>query len=332
MVDEHSRSSASAGNDALPEESIAKLLRLAGPRPGVPAGARARVHAAVKQEWRRSVAPRRSRSRRWAVPASLAAAVVLAVMLGGRLPLVDRGPVATVTLVAGAGVQPHGLLAGDPLYPGDSITTGDNGISLVFKNGLSLRLAAHTVATLEALDEVRVTTGTVYADSGLSARADRTITVHTDIGSATDYGTQFAVAYDSGAMSVAVREGSVRIDARRAEYTADAGEKVTFRKGEEARYANLPPHDESWRWAAALAPPFDIDRRPVIDFLRWVARETGRELVFATDGARLAAMATRLNGSVAGLTPSEAIEAVRPTIPRLRFRIDEQQVIVRLAQ
>ena len=330
MVDEHSRSGVAEGDDAPREDSIAKLLRLAGPRAAVPAGVRARVHAAAQQEWRRSVAARRRR--RWAIPASLAAAVVLAVMLDSPLTLVDPAPVATVTLVAGAGVQRHGLVAGDPVYPGDSITTGDNGVSLAFQNGLSLRLAAHSVAVVEALDDVRLTTGTVYADSGLRARAGRRITVHTDIGSVTDHGTQFAVGYDSGAMSVAVREGSVRIEARRAEYTADAGEKVTFRKGEEARYARLPPHDSSWRWAAALAPPFDIDRRPVIDFLHWAARETGKELVFATDGARLAAMATRLNGSVAGLTPSEAIEAVRPTIPRFRFRIDEERVIVRLAQ
>ena len=329
MVDEHSRSGASAGHDPS-DDSIAELLRLAGPRPAVPPGARARVHTAVKQEWRRTVAARRRW--RWAVPASLAAAVVLAVALGGRLPLVDREPVATVIVVAGAGAQPHGLVAGDPLYPGDTITTGDHGVSIAFGNGLSLRLAADTVAVVEALDEVRLTTGTVYADSGPRSRADRRITVHTDIGSATDHGTQFAVGYDRGAMTVAVREGSVRIDARRAEYTADAGEQVTFRRGEEARYTELPSHDDSWRWAAALAPSFDIDRRPVIDFLHWVTRETGKELVFATEGARLAAMATRLNGSVAGLTPSEAIEAVRPTIPRFRFRVDEERVIVRLAQ
>lgn len=328
MVDQHPGRGASP-EDGLPEESVAKLLRFAGPRPAVPPGARERVHAAAKQEWRRSVAARRRR--RWAIPAGVAAAVVLAVMLGGRPTLFDPEPVATVTLVAGTGAQPHGLAAGDPLYPGDSITTGGDGVSITFGNGVSLRLAPHTLAAVEALDAVRVTTGTVYADTGPRARAERRITVHTDIGSATDYGTQFAVGYDGGAMSVAVREGSVRIDARRADYTAGAGEKVTVRRGEEARYSKLAPHDSSWRWAVALAPPFDIDRRPVIDFLQWVTRETGKELVFATDGARLAAMATRLSGSVAGLTPAEAIEAVGPTIPRLRLQVDEERVIVRLA-
>ncbi len=330
MVDEQSTGGAAAGNEPARDDSIAKLMRLAGPRPAVPPDVRQRVHAAVKREWKSSVAAQRTR--RWAVPATIAAGVVLAVMLGGRVPLLmDREPIGTVAVIAGTGAQPDGLGPGDPVYPGAAITTGDSGLSLAFGNGVSLRLAAHTSATVESMDEVTVRTGTVYADTGLRAVADRTITVHTEIGSATDQGTQFAVGYASGTMSVAVREGMVRIHADQP-YTAEAGEKVTLAEGEKAGYAKLPPYDSSWHWAAALAPTFDIDQRPVIDFLRWVTRETGRELVFATDAVRLAAMATRLNGSVAGLTPSQAIEAVRPTIPRFELRIDEQRLIVGLEQ
>jgi hypothetical protein len=54
--------------------------------------------------------------------------------------------------------------------------------------------------------------------------------------------------------------------------------------------------------------------------------------VFATDSARLAATSTRLSGSVAGLTPVEAVEAVQPTVSRFEFRVDEQRVTVSLAQ
>lgn len=330
MDDEHSKDGAPEGNEPPREDSIAKLLRLAGPRPAVPPDVRERVHAAVKRKWRSSVAARRTR--RWAVPATLAAGVVLAVVLGGRVFLNDPVPVATVAVVAGTGVEPDGLGPGDPVYPGDSITTGDNGLSLEFEHGVSLRLAGHTSATVEAMDEVTVTAGMIYADTGATARPDRTITLRTNIGSATDHGTQFAVGYNGETMSVAVREGRVAVDAQRASYSADAGEKLTFRRGEQPRYTELAPHSSSWDWAAALAPSFDIDQRPVIDFLRWVTRETGRELVFANDGARLAATATRLSGSVAGLTPAEAMEAVQPTIPRFVLRIDDRRVIVGLAQ
>jgi ferric-dicitrate binding protein FerR (iron transport regulator) len=329
MVNERTTKDAAAGNDPPRDDSIAKLMRMAGPRPAVPPDAYTRVHAAVKREWRSAVAARRTR--RWGIPAALAASVIVALVLGGRMLPMDRAPVATVAMTAGAGMQVH-MRAGDIVYAGDSITTGKNGLSLSFDNGLSLRLAANTSATLEAIDEVIVTAGTIYADTGSRARADRMITIRTDVGSATDHGTQFAVAYDSGAMSVAVREGSVEVDAPRGSFTAEAGEKLTLDNGGKARYTKLASHDSSWQWATALAPAFDIERRPVMDFLRWVARETGKELVFETDSARLAAMSTRLSGSVAGLTPVEAIEAVQPTISRFEFHVDEQRVIVSLAQ
>ena len=329
MVNERTTKDAAAGSGPPREDSIAKLMRLAGPRPAVPPDAYERVHAAVKREWRSAVAARRTR--RWAIPAAIAASVVVALVLGGRMLPIDRAPIAMVAMTAGADLQVH-MRPGDKVYAGDSITTRDNGLSLAFDNGMSLRLAAHTSAILKAIDEVTVTKGMVYADTGSRAHADSMITVHTDVGSATDYGTQFAVGYDSGAMSVAVREGSVEVDAPRGPFTAEAGQKLTLNDGGEARYTKLASHDSSWQWATALAPAFDIDRRPVMDFLRWVARETGKELVFATDSVRLAAMSTRLSGSVAGLTPVEAIEAVQPTISRFEFHVDEQRVTVSLAQ
>lgn len=328
--DENMGNGAAAGGTGRPgDDSIASLVRLAGPRPPIPRDVQARVHENVKREWRKSQA--RRRAVRWGIPAALAASLVIAVALTGRVPLAPPEPVATVAMVdVGLGNVPLG--PGDLIYPGDRISTGTRGMALAFANGLSLRLAERTTATVDALDVVTLAAGKVYADTGPSARRGRTITVHTGAGSATDYGTQFAVAYDTRTMTVAVREGSVDVAARRASYTADAGEKLTLRPGEEARIDELPPHADAWNWAAALAPAFDIDDRPVIDFLRWASRETGRELVFANDSARLAAMAERLRGSVSGLTPAEALEAVRPTIPSFDIRIEERRILVNLAQ
>jgi ferric-dicitrate binding protein FerR (iron transport regulator) len=329
MDHERTTNDAAAASDPPREDSIAQLMRMAGPRPAVPPDAYTRVHASVKREWRSAAAARRTR--RWAIPAALAASVIIALVLGGRMLPMDRAPVATVAATAGAGMQVH-MGPGDIVYAGDSITTGESGLSLSFDNGLSLRLAANTSVTVEAIDEVTVTAGMIYADTGSRGRAERMITIRTNVGSATDYGTQFAVAFDSGTMSVAVREGSVEVDAPRGSFTAEAGEKLTLNNGGEAQYTKLASHDSYWQWATALAPVFDIDRRPVMDFLQWVARETGKELVFATDSARLAATSTRLSGSLAGLTPVEAIEAVQPTISRFDFHVDEQRVVVSLAQ
>lgn len=330
--DDEKVNGASAGEEGRPgDDSIASLVRLAGPRPPVPREVRARVHESVKKEWRSATA--RRRALRWGVPAALAATLALAVILTGRGPLAPAEAVASVAMVDGEAERSGALLVqDDPVYPGDRISIDGRGLALAFDNGLSLRLAGGTAVTVDASDEITLASGKVYADTGSSVRAGRTITVHTGVASITDDGTQFAVAYDAGTMTVAVREGSVDVAAPRASWTADAGEKLTLKPGAQAAFETLPPHDESWDWAAALAPEFDIDDRPVIDFLRWVSRETGRELVFASDGVRVAAMATRLNGSVSGLTPSEAIVAIRPTIPRFDIRVEEKRMLVDLSR
>lgn len=317
-----------AGESSPGDDSIARLMQLAGPRPAVPQAVRERVHATVKREWRSSVTRRRARRWGWAMPAALAASVLLAVVLGDRMLLDEGAPVATVSVASGPGGT---LRAGDAIHAGDAISTGGAGVALAFESGLSLRLAAHTAATVDAVDEITVSAGKVYADTGPSMRADRAITVHTGVGSATDHGTQFIVGYDGTGMTVAVREGRVEIAAGDTSYTADAGEQVTLAQDREARFARLPPHDPSWDWASELAPSFDIERRPVMDFLQWAARETGRQLVFTSDGARVAAMVGRLRGSIEGLTPTEAIEAVRPTIPGLELRIDDRTMVVSLS-
>jgi ferric-dicitrate binding protein FerR (iron transport regulator) len=323
--DERSVNDASGGGGPPGDDSIARLMRLAGPRPSVPQDVRVRVHASARKEWRKTVT--RRRALRWAVPVALAATVVLAV-LGDRLPPGSGAPVATVAMADGkASAAGAPLAPGDPVYVGDSITTGADGVALTFENGLSLRLDARTTATVEGFDEVSVMAGRVYADTGTSVRDDRVIAVHTSVGSATDHGTQFAVGYGDGAMTVAVREGSVDVSARRASYTADAGQRLTLEPGHEVVVDEVPPFDDSWAWAASLAPAFDIHNRPVFDFLRWVARETGRELVFADDSVRLAAMASKLRGSISGFTPSEAVEPVLSTT-RFHVRVDDRERMI----
>lgn len=330
MVDERSTNGAAPGGGSPRDDSIGRLLRLAGPRPAVPQHVRERVHSAVREEWRREI--RRRRTHRWGlrlIPAALAASVLVAAIFGGRIPFGDEPPIATVSLVSGGA----GTLApGDTIHRGQSLATGNGGVALTFGNGLSLRLAADTTAIVEEADEVTLVAGRLYADTGPSSGAGRSITVHTELGSARDRGTQFAVGYVAGAMTVAVREGSVAVDAHGASYSAEAGAKLTLETDAEPRYEKLPPHDPSWDWAAALAPPFDIDRQPLIDFLQWAARETGRELVFTSDAARVAAMVNRLSGTVEGLTPSEAIDAVRPTIPSFLLRADDRRLVVTLSE
>lgn len=307
-------------------DSIARLMRLAGPRPAIPGDVQDRVHDRVRKEWQGTLV--RRRTFRWSLPVVLAAAVVLAVALYTREPEVQLAPIATIALVEGpSSMSGYPLSPGERVYPGDLIETGSRGVALRVNNGLSLRLAAGTNATLGSIDELTIRSGKIYADTGASTGEDVSITVHTRIGSATDTGTRFAVSYLGGKMSVAVREGRVDVSDQRTSYIAEAGERVTLQPNEEAVYEGVASYDPSWDWASALAPVFDIENRSALEFLEWAARETGRELVFESDRVRFAAMGTRLHGSVAGFTPAEAIDTVLPTT-RFEHRLDDGNLIV----
>jgi ferric-dicitrate binding protein FerR (iron transport regulator) len=313
---------------ATGDDSIAKLLRLAGPRPAVPPDLEERVHDAVRNEWRNAVSQRRTF--RWGVPAVLAATIVLAVALVSRSPELSIAPIASVAMLDGNGTLSGGSPSpGDEIYPGDVITTGDHGVALAVANGLSLRLAAGTTATFDSIEELTLRTGQIYADTGQSIYDDRSITVHTSVGSAKDVGTRFAVAFLDGDMKVAVREGIVDVSDRRGSYTAEEGDMLTLQPNEDVIVDKISAYDDSWDWAAALAPAFEIENRSLLDFLKWAARETGKELVFENDDVRMGAMKAILGGdSVSGFTPTEAVDAVVPTT-RFEHRIEAGRIIIR---
>ena len=66
----------------------------------------------------------------------------------------------------------------------------------------------------------------------------------------------------------------------------------------------------------------------MLDFLSWVARETGMELEFADDSDRAAADSARLYGSIDDLTPMEALASVMPTTS-FDYLIDGDAISVR---
>jgi len=61
------------------------------------------------------------------------------------------------------------------------------------------------------------------------------------------------------------------------------------------------------------ASTFDIADKPLSAFLTWVARQTGRKLVYDGPDAEALAHRVRLHGSIAGLTPDVALAAVLST-------------------
>lgn len=336
--DDLKHDAASRGGNAPSDDPIAKLIHLAGPRDAVPADVEHRVHDRVRTEWRRSVV--RRRGVRWGIPLALAASVVIAITVAyqesDQTPHAVPTPVATIVRVnvdpgATAGRLSPGLAVGERLYAGDTITTAaGQGVSLRMDANLSLRVGAETTVTIDSPDAVTLASGRVYTDSGgRGTNREGAMTVTTDAGVATDVGTQFAVAYRQGEMTVAVREGQVDVSRRNRSWTAEPGDRLVLRPDSGVVFDRVAGYGDYWNWAVALAPAFDITNRPLHEFLEWAARETGKELEYASDDVRRAAMQTVLRGSVAdlNLTPSEALQAVLPTT-QFELHIDERKITI----
>jgi hypothetical protein len=310
------------------DDTVSTLMNLAGPRATVPGDIEYRVHDHVRKHWQSTVKTRNVA--RWAIPASLAAALLIAFALNIGTPDVTPKTIGVVAHInnnpGSAGPE---FVIGDPVFAGDNIHTGANGgVSIVLKDDISLRIAANSSLRLDQADDIMLLQGQVYVDSGDRVYRSRHLTVNTATGSATDVGTQFAIAFEGSSMSVAVREGIVDIAHEQSVFTAEAGDKLLFQTGSEVVADRIEPFDPSWNWATSLAPDFDITDRSLLDFLKWAARETGKSLTFSSDQIRMAAMSTKVVGSIKNFTPEEALDAVLATT-QFDYEISAQSITIK---
>jgi ferric-dicitrate binding protein FerR (iron transport regulator) len=328
----------------VPDDSgIEALLRQVGAREEPSTAMMAEVEAAVHAEWQTMVAQRqRRRSMGWGMAASFVV-VVAAAALGLRY-LNGSSPVATIAdvdghvLVASGG----GLMSseqwgerasGQQVMKGERIQTDDRSRAALSVGGLSLRLDHNTTLRVAALDKVVLETGALYVDSPPAAdgnTADR-LDVETHSGTVRHVGTQYQVRSHADDIEVSVREGRVTIINAAYTSTGLAGERIRLTSQGEVSRDALSPLASDWQWVAEAAPPFDIDNRPLSDFLRWVARETGRRLVYASAQAQAAAEGVRLRGSIAELDPDTALNAVLATTQLRRYETKDESIGITLA-
>jgi hypothetical protein len=68
-------------------------------------------------------------------------------------------------------------------------------------------------------------------------------------------------------------------------------------------------------------------KESLLDVLRWAARETGRELVFADPELELAAMRADVSGSLPNVAPIEAATSVLAAT-RFTYRIEAARIVI----
>ncbi len=312
--------------DRVESDDIARLIAAAGRRPTPDAAVRESVRAAVERAWLEETARRRGRrAYRWAAAAAVVASAVGLAWFGLRGG-VSEAPTTVGTLVAARGTvhltspSDRGpIVAGSRLDAGTVVRTGANGYLLLTSAAIDLRVGPGTVLDLDHPGHVQLTHGRIYVDSGPEGVAHEPLVVDTPFGRVNHLGTQFQVVVHSSSMWVGVRSGRVSVNGRSGRReTLARGQGVAVYPGGAVQRMAITPYGREWAWVNTLTPDFPIDGRPLSEFLAWYTRETGRRLELQGPATQAAIDQTRLSGSIAGLTPTEALAAVMATT-RLQY-------------
>ncbi len=316
------------------DDNLARLLRLAGPRPEPSPEVTAEIHDSVRAAWQ-ARARRRSRVRH-AVRGAVAASVIAVVAIMMWPVDLERPAVASVigsvervagTVSASFDGAWQSLHTGDDLLSATPLrTSADAGIGLQLGSGASVRLAADTQLVFESAQRLRLDRGRIYIDTAAAVRASR-YEVVTAAGVVSNVGTQFEVFSDGERTRVRVRGGEVVLRTEAEALHARRGEALLSGRGGRIERSLFPSDDPQWQWVRQLAPPFETNDSRVADLVDWVARETGREVIFADARARNAAAVTRINGSITGLPPEQLLAAALATT-RLNAQIGATDIVI----
>jgi ferric-dicitrate binding protein FerR (iron transport regulator) len=316
------------------ERLLARAVRDAARLEPASAQARERVRAAVHAQWRASLpatvpsdsaetraheaAPRRAR---W--PLALAASVAVALVAGGLSWQVSRpgATLAVAELVRGpvsitspglVGTHESALGASAAVAARQVVSTGVDGAALLrLGPGLTLRLAANSRLALTGAGEVSLEAGMAYVDAD-PRHGTQPLTVATSLGSVRHLGTQYSVSATGSRLEVAVREGRVQWSgsAGREPLEAQSGEALRIPAAGVVERLVVGHDDPRWAWLGALPLPFELQGASLSAFLEWYARESGRAVSFAGPGEAARAREVLLSGSIAGLSPDEALQVV----------------------
>lgn len=314
------------------EEASERALREALQQDPLSSERLARITRAVEAEWQRAVRDRRVR-RVWWIAASAASLAVVA-LIGWRAAIgpVDRQLVGTIQSTGSNGLVAHrawgmdrALGVGAIVESGLVVRVNGTGVVALVGGGL-LRLRAGTVIKTHARHEIEIEQGALYVD--LDAHVPHGVwSVRTRYGIVQHLGTQFEVAVFNAGLRVRVREGHVRVLGR-PDSDALAGEEIVLAGEGSVHRGVIAPDDPSWAWVQEPPNRFEVEGQSVLALLRWVARETGRQLDFADAQTRQLAERTVLHGSIQGFSAEQALDVMLATTT-MSVKLHSGHILVR---
>jgi ferric-dicitrate binding protein FerR (iron transport regulator) len=297
-------------------DSIAQLLKLAGERDMPTELGTQRARRAAQAAWRGMLGSGARPAARplggWLLGAACAG-LVAAWLLWPRTPEDQPLLVARVAAVVGdatlQGVEPRALLSSTEIHSGSTLETADGHVAVLFGDSLSLRVDRDTRVRFEGAGQVSLLGGSLYVDSG-GVNVVSTLLIKTPAGEVRHVGTQFQVTVDGASTRVQVREGRVLLRRARAELDIAAGDLLEVDRGGVSLRRGMPSYGEAWEWVTLAAPAFDIENRPMSEFLAWLCREQGWQARFADEALQERTRDIRLHGSIAGLGTAATLERV----------------------
>jgi hypothetical protein len=303
--------------DQPPTDALGELIRNVGRRAQPPPEDYERILRVSHAAWQR--AARQRARRRWTL--ALAAGVALLAVSLATLRFLDapaRGAVvAHLVISQGAvfasddvGAAGRWLASsGAPILDGTRLRTDASGrAALRLDSGVSLRLAGSTDLVLRPGNRIELFSGRVYVDTG--TRRDGSVELVTRFGKLRDVGTAFEVLATDVGLRLRTREGVVRL-------TRDSGpEALECAGSEELRLdsrghierGRIAPHDPEWAWAAMLSEPPRGAQLPLVSFLEWVARETGRRVQYDSPETEERVRRVVLHVNSMDLAPVDALD------------------------
>lgn len=329
---------------AQSEQFLERLLREAGHREPPPAVAYEQVLAASVQVLDRKLAGRRRRQGWFALAATVLIAFGAGLLLWMQQPgAPEAKPVARLFRVIGTGeARRPGAAQWSPIVESAAHaglpahiqlrTDEGGGLALRLESGIDVRLDRRSSVELVAGDLLMLLSGRVYVDTRSNFADPPPITVVTSQGEVTDIGTQFEITDSHDVYRLRVREGQVELRQNAEVLLGRAGEQLTLRSRADGimtvERSAIRAYDDSWDWVNALAEPPAVDGRPLTLALDWIARETGRQLIFADAPAAAQAETIILHGSIEGLAPLDALEWLLATTDLDASLPDEGTILV----
>ena len=306
------------------DRDIERVLKSAGLREKPPAEVERAVREQLRDEWRDVVAERGRRGRQ-RVAYALAAGVAVAVVgLWAIAPRFTATPVAVASVAVAAGDvrvtsswldRWHAVAAGQALLEGQTLETGPEGRgALALPGGISARVDGGSRLVVAAVDRLELERGTIYVDSGPAPSPAAPLDVVTPTGTVRHVGTQYEVQLIADSVRVSVRDGTIEWRSSGGDVERSGpGERLTISNDGRVERTKVPAYGAAWDWTLEAAPSIDIEGMPLSRFLAWAARETGREVAYLSPEVEREAAGIVVHGSITGLTPPEALDAVLAT-------------------